>query len=125
METFACVSTLRNLIQPLIVILKDDGVDVKAKLVLPHMDARLDHHAPISSSETRLCESDRVSAASPHSQPASSLQAEQRCTVLQVTHCVAPPHQLPHDLMWFLHLSSFCLTEGTVSQATTGAVGKY
>lgn len=64
METFAHVSSLRNLIQPLLVILKDDGVDVKAKPFLPHMDASLDHHAQSTSYETQLCESVCVSAIS-------------------------------------------------------------
>lgn len=60
METSARVSALRNLIQPLLVILKDDGVVVKAKPVLPHMD----HHAHSSAYESQLSESVYVSAIS-------------------------------------------------------------
>lgn len=121
METSAHVPPLRSLIQPLLVILKDDWVDVKAKTVLPHMD----HHAHSSSYETQLSESVCVSAISCLSEPASSPQAEQSCIVLQVTHCVSLSHQLPLDLMWFLRVSSFCLTEWRVSQATAGSVGNY
>ncbi|KAM7410971.1 hypothetical protein PAMA_021099 [Pampus argenteus] len=81
LKDFICI---KNSIQPLLVILKNNGVDVKAKPVLPHMDASLDHHARSSSYETRLSESVYVSAISSLSQPASSPQAEQRCIVLQI-----------------------------------------
>lgn len=67
LETSAHVLPLRNLIQPLLVILKDDGVDMKAKPVLPHMD----HHAHSSSYETQLSESVYVSAISSLSLPAA------------------------------------------------------
>lgn len=40
-ETSICVPAFRNLVRPLLVILRDDGMVVKAKPVLPHMD----HHA--------------------------------------------------------------------------------
>lgn len=73
--------------------------------------------------------SQSMSLLSPLYQHASSPQAEQRCIVLQVTHCVSLSHQLSHGLMWFLHLFSFCLTElknlagySRVSLNTTDAV---
>lgn len=82
METSAHVSQLRNLIQPLLVILKDDGVDMKAKPVLPHMD----HHAHRSCYETQLSESVYVSAI-------SSLSACQQPTGRAEMHC-SPGHLL-------------------------------
>lgn len=86
METSAHVPPLRNLTQPLIVILKDDGVDMKAKPVLPHMDASLDHHAHSSSYETQLSESVSVSAI-------SSLSACQQPTG-QAEMCCSAGHSL-------------------------------
>jgi len=56
--------------------------------------------------------------------PAAHRQGK-RCIVLQVTRCVSLSRQLPRDLMWFLLLSSFCLTERSVSQATAGSAGNY
>lgn len=73
----------RNAIKPLLVIWKDDGVDVKAELVLPHMDASLDHHAHSSSYETQLCESVSL----------FSLWACQQPTGRAETHC-SPGHSL-------------------------------
>lgn len=103
-------SCFTNLIQPLLVILKDNGVDVKAKPVLPHMD----HHAHSSSYETQLCESVYVSAI-------SSLSACQQPTGRAEMHC-SPGHSLcitfpsvPLPLMtwcgFFVSLLSAWLTE--------------
>lgn len=85
-KTSAHVSPLRNLTQPLLVILKDDEVDVKAKPVLPHMDTSLDHHAHSFSYETQLSESVSVSAI-------SSLSACQQPTGRAEMHC-SPGHSL-------------------------------
>lgn len=111
----------RNAIKPLLVIWKDDGVDVKAELVLPHMDASLDHHAHSSSYETQLCESVSLFSFWACQQPTG--QAEMHCSPGHSLR-IACPSASPPGLMWSLHLSSFCLTEQRVSQATAGSVGK-
>lgn len=92
METSADVSPLRNSVQPLLVIWKDDGVDVKAKPVLPHMDASLDHHDHSSSYETQLSESVYVSAISSLSLSLSQ-RACQQPTGRAEMHC-SPGHSL-------------------------------
>lgn len=101
----AHASPFRNSIQPLLVILKDDGVDVKAKPVLPHMDASLDHHAHSSSYKTQLSESVYVSAI-------SSLSACQQPTGRAEMHC-SPGHSLcitfPSAPPWLDVVSSFLL----------------
>lgn len=77
METSAHVSALQNLIQPLLVILNDDGVIVKAEPVLPHMD----HHAHSSAYESQLSESVYVSAiSSPWACQQPTGQAEMHCS---------------------------------------------
>lgn len=104
METSAHLSSLRNSIQPLLVILKDDGVDAQAKPVLPHMDGSLDHHAHSSSYETQLSESVYVSAI-------SFLSACQQPTGRAEMHC-SPGHSLcitfPSAPPWLDVVASFC-----------------
>lgn len=70
METSDHVPPLRNLAQP---VFKDNGVEVRAKPVLPHTDPTLTAY-----------KRDSVLVA----QAASSPQDEQRCVVVQVTRCL-------------------------------------
>lgn len=104
METSAHVSPLGNLAEPFLVICNDDGVDVKAKPVLPHMDTSLDHHAHSFSYETQLSESVSVSAISSLSLSLPAAHRPSRDALFSRSLTAYHFPLLPRDLMWFLRL---------------------
>lgn len=117
METSVHVSALRNLIQPLLVILKEAEVVVKAKPVLPHMD----HHAHSSSHESLLSESvysPAISSLSACQQPTG--QAETHCSPGHLSRIAFPPHPLWLGVVLF----SFCLSEWAVFPGYIGVSRK-
>lgn len=75
--------------QAVIVSVEDDGVDMKAEPVLPHMNTNLDQHAHSFSCEAQHCESHSISAISPLwacSQPTGPCRDAVFCWSLVVYH---------------------------------------